>query len=297
MATQESSAPADSSGKAEARAAALESLNEHSGFYMQTFGSFVQRFNLGGTVALHELNLREGKDAEGRELTHNIQRKGNIEKSRQAKAYFFTQQNKKRLEERMNELSPEEREELQTVSDADLISWFNRTKVEDEKKKTVKTIPGCFYKSRAQGAATVQDMDELNKFYKRSLVTCFLVLGHVYALVQFSYESRLLSKEKLPRLFGVVGAIAYPISIACLLPWLWYQNTQVIDRLDCKYTPIWLKISARQKVFMDRYGSDDDDEDDDDDDDDIPVGKNKTSLPESKKSQEQSVTQKKAMNK
>ena len=48
---------------------------------------------------------------------------------------------------------------------------------------------------------------------------------------------------------------------------------------------------------MDRYGSDDDDEDDDDDDDDIPVGKNKTSLPESKKSQEQSVTQKKAMNK
>ena len=41
----------------------------------------------------------------------------------------------------------------------------------------------------------------------------------------------------------------------------------------------------------------DDDEDDDDDDDDIPVGKNKTSLPESKKSQEQSVTQKKAMNK
>ena len=69
---------------------------------MQTFGSFVQRFNLGGTVPLHELNLREGKDAEGRELTMSIQRKGNIEKSRQAKAYFFTEVNKRRLEERMS---------------------------------------------------------------------------------------------------------------------------------------------------------------------------------------------------
>ena len=152
----------------------------------------------------------------------DIQRKGNIEKSRQAKAYFFTQQNKKRLEERMLALSPEEQEELQTVSDADLITWFNRTKVDEEKKNTIKNIPGSFYKVRAKGAATVQDLDELNKFYKRSLVTCFMVLGHIYALVQFTYESRLLSKDRLPRLFGVAGAVAYPISIACLLPWLWH---------------------------------------------------------------------------
>ena len=83
-------------------------------------------------MPLHELNLREGKDAEGRELTMSIQRKGNIEKSRQAKAFFFTWENKRKLEERMSQLSPEQREELQTVSDADLISWFNRTKVENE---------------------------------------------------------------------------------------------------------------------------------------------------------------------
>ncbi len=83
----------------------------------------------------------------------------------------------------MQALSPEEQEELQTVSDTDLISWFNRTKIDQDKKQTVKTIPGCFYKARAQGAATVSDMDEMNKFYKRSLVTCFLLLGHVWALV------------------------------------------------------------------------------------------------------------------
>ena len=86
---------------------------------------------------------------------------------------------------------------------------------------TVKTIPGCFYKARAQGAAAASDMEELNKFYKRSLVTCFFVLGHVYCLVQFSYESRLVSKERLPRLFGFAGAVAYPIAFMCLLPMLW----------------------------------------------------------------------------
>ena len=53
------------------------------------------------------------------------------------------------MEERMSSLSAEEKEELQTVSDNDLISWFNRTKIDDQKKKVVKTIPGCFYKARA----------------------------------------------------------------------------------------------------------------------------------------------------
>mmetsp|Transcript_12339 Transcript_12339/g.15737 ORF Transcript_12339/g.15737 Transcript_12339/m.15737 type:complete len:81 (+) Transcript_12339:309-551(+) len=80
-------------------------------------------------------------------------------------------------------MTSDEREELETVSDTDLIKWFNRTKIDNARMSTVKTIPGCFYKVRAQGAATVADMDELNKFYKRSLVSCFLLLGHVYCLV------------------------------------------------------------------------------------------------------------------
>ena len=108
-------------------------------------------------------------------------------------------------------------------------------------------------------------MNEIDRFYKRSLVTCFLVLGHVYCLVQFSFESRIISKTSLPRLFGVVGAMAYPVSIACLLPVLWSQHTKVIDRLDSKYTPIWMRVSARQSLF-------DDDDDDDDVDDDSGTG-------------------------
>ena len=57
---------------------------------MQTFGGFVQKFNLGGSIPLDELNLKTGRDSEGAELTEDVARKGHIEKSRQAKAYFFT---------------------------------------------------------------------------------------------------------------------------------------------------------------------------------------------------------------
>ena len=82
-----------------------------------------------------------------------------------------------------------------------------------------------------------------------------MVLGNVYALVHFSYESRILSKERMTKLFGTVGFIAYPISLVCLLPWLWKKNKEVLDRLDSKYTPIWMRISAKQSLF-----DDDDDE-------------------------------------
>jgi len=95
------------------------------------------------------LNLQTNRDKDGRELTMEAQRKGHIEKSRQAKAYFFNEENKKRLEARMKALTQEEQEELSTLSDSDLISWFNRTKIDEEKKRTIKTIPGCFYKARA----------------------------------------------------------------------------------------------------------------------------------------------------
>ena len=87
-----------------------------TGFYMQTFGSFVHKFNLGGTTALEKLNLDTNRDADGVELTESAMRKGNIEKSRQAKAYFFTQEKQKRLEDKLKTLSPEEQEKLQTAS-------------------------------------------------------------------------------------------------------------------------------------------------------------------------------------
>lgn len=63
-----------------------------------------------------------------------------------------------------------------------MISWFNRKKL-DERDKKIRTIPGCFYKVRAQGSATAYDCNEMNKFYKRSLVSCGLCMVHSYIVV------------------------------------------------------------------------------------------------------------------
>ena len=164
-------------------------------------------------------------------------------------------------------LTNDEREELETISDRDLVSWFNRTKKNPKNMENVDIIPGCFYKARAQGAVTMADNEELNKFYKRSLVTCFLVFGHIFCLVHFSYESRIISKERLPRLFGYAGAAAYPAAFMLLIPFLWRQNRLVLERLDKKYTPIWLRVSAKSSLY------DDDDDDDDDDEEDDKVEK------------------------
>jgi hypothetical protein len=63
-----------------------------------------------------------------------------------------------------------------------MVSWFNRTKT-NSKDAIIKTIPGCFYKVRAQGSATAYDCNEVSKFYKRSMVSMGLVLAHSYAFV------------------------------------------------------------------------------------------------------------------
>jgi hypothetical protein len=52
------------------------------------------------------------------------------------------------LQERLAALTAEERDKLESVQDSDMITWFNRTKV-DERDKQLRTIPGCFYKVRA----------------------------------------------------------------------------------------------------------------------------------------------------
>ena len=68
------------------------------GFYMQTFGRIVQKYNLGGSIPLSKLNLKDNKDSDGVDLSVEAQRKGHIEKSRMAKEYYFTEQKRGKLE-------------------------------------------------------------------------------------------------------------------------------------------------------------------------------------------------------
>ena len=74
----------------------------------------------------------------------------------------------------------------------------------------MKTIPGAFYKARERGCASLADSDEINKFYKRSLVTCFVLLAHSYACIHFLYESRIVSKAYFPTVHKRLPYVLYP---------------------------------------------------------------------------------------
>ena len=96
---------------------------------------------------------------------------------------LFNEGNRNSLQQRLAELTPEERDTLESAQeDDDLISWFNRTKITDEDRK-LKMMRGSFYKVRAQGSATDRDCEEINKIYKRGFVSCAVAFGHAYALV------------------------------------------------------------------------------------------------------------------
>ena len=77
-----------------------------------------------------------------------------------------------------------------TVEDQDSIAYYNR-KYKD--KRIQKTIPGAFYKVRAQGGASSKDSELINQLNKRSFVTFGLVMFHAYALTQFLYGSRIIT--------------------------------------------------------------------------------------------------------
>ena len=129
-----------------------------------------------------------------------------------------------------------------------MVAWFNRTKV-DERDKKLRTIPGCFYKVRAQGSATAKDCDELNKFYKRSMVSCALLIAHSYVLVQFSYQSRLISKAHSPRLlFEYMPYVVYPAAMIGLCVFMIRENGRILEKLDSKYTPIWVRITEKSAL-------------------------------------------------
>ena len=127
----------------------------------------------------------------------------------------------------MKSMTPEERDELESVKDPDAVSWFNRTRVSSKDAQQVKTIPGAFYKARERGCASLADSDEMNKFYKRSLVTCFALLAHSYALVHFAYESRIVTKARFPTAFQYMPYVLYSSVMAGLVIFVVRKNWQI----------------------------------------------------------------------
>lgn len=62
-----------------------------------------------------------------------------------------------------------------------------------EKLQTMHKIPGSFFKVRSQGGASAKDIEEVNKFYKRSFVTMFVLMVQSYITINFLYDARFIT--------------------------------------------------------------------------------------------------------
>ena len=145
-------------------------------------------------------------------------------------------------------MTPQEREKLESVADQDMVTWFNRTRV-SESDKSLRTIPGCFYKVQAQGSATVKDSEEMNKVYKRGFVSGVVGFAHSYCLVQFLYQSRIIEQGRVPKLlFESLPYALYTLPLIGVCYYMLKEQSRVQNMLDSKYTPIWVRITEQQQL-------------------------------------------------
>lgn len=113
-----------------------------------------------------------------------------IETSKAAKTHFFSQdyvQKYKQAVEKNEDLKTQQLEAL------DSIDYYNKKYMSKDKLKTMHRIPGSFFKVRSQGGASMKDIDEVNKFYKRSFVTMFLLVAQSYIVINFLYDGRFIT--------------------------------------------------------------------------------------------------------
>ena len=130
-----------------------------------------------------------------------------------------------------------------------MVSWFNRTRI-SEQDKQLKTIPGAFYKVRANGSVADHDCNDLNKFYKRAGVTCGVGMVHSFVLVQFLYQSKLLTKANTPHMvFQYTPYVVYPVAVLGIVGYIFFENQRIQDKLDSKYTPLWVRMTEQSSLI------------------------------------------------
>ena len=165
-----------------------------------------------------------------------------IQTSKQAKGHFFSMGYLQKYKDAVDQDEDLKNKQIEAM---DSIDYFNKKYIAKDKiKKTVK-ISGSFFKVRSQGGASGKDIDELNKFYKRSLVTMFIVMAHSYIAVNFLYDARFVTQRRLPRVYGSLPWAVYPLAALGSIVYMFTENTRIMGQLDRKYTPLWLEISNK----------------------------------------------------
>ena len=73
------------------------------------------------------------------------------------------------------------------------------------------------------------------------------MLGHSYALIQFLYASRIMSRATTaPLLFEYLPWVIYTAGIGGLVVFMVKENIRILKKLDSKYTPLWVRLTEEQ---------------------------------------------------
>jgi hypothetical protein len=64
------------------------------------------------------------------------------------------------------------------------------------------------------------------------------------------YNSRLFTRASVPLLvFEYTPFVLYPGSLLAVAYVMYKENKRVIEKLDSKYTPIWVRITEKQALL------------------------------------------------
>eukprot|EP00347_Sterkiella_histriomuscorum_P018088 403346836 len=171
------------------------------------------------------------------------QKSEQIHTSKEAMHHFFKQEKLSVYDQRIQQDEKLREESLASASDS--INYYNQKYFKKNQLDNMIKIRGSFLKVRAQGGASSKDIEEVNKLYKRSFVTLFAVVAHSYMTINFLYDSRLVTLKGTPKLYQNLPYVLYPLALAGSVYYMWSRSNLLFDRLDKKYTPIWIDISKK----------------------------------------------------
>ncbi len=74
----------------------------------------------------------------------------------------------------------------------------------------------------------MKDIDEVNKFYKRSFVTMFLLVAHSYIVINFLYDGRFITHKRMPRVYSGLPWVAYPVALFGSIVYMYNENQRLM---------------------------------------------------------------------
>ena len=113
------------------------------------------------------------------------------------------------------------------------------------------------------------DSGKVSQFWKKAAAGGVLLAFHCFALSNFLVRTKVIDVQKIAQ--PARWTLYVPIAVAFVGygAFVHKTNKKMMHKLDCKYTPIYIRLNSQSLL----YGDDDDDEDEEEEDIDNDVFK------------------------